>query len=68
MRRHGILRTCDEHIDDVLLHAYKHTHIHRYMYNEFAILCFSCIWGLLRLAPNKTLIWVHEMHGRMHPH
>ena len=38
-----------EHVDDVSLHTYIDTYIHRY--SEFAI-CYSCIRGSLRLAPN----------------
>ena len=41
-----------EHVDDVSLHTYIDTYIHRY--SEFAI-CYSCIRGSLRLAPNYSL-------------
>ena len=42
-----------DHVDDVSLHTYIDTYIDTYIhwYSEFAI-CYSCIRGSLRLAPN----------------
>ena len=52
-----------EHVDDVSLHTYIDTYIHRY--SEFAI-CYSCIRGSLRLAPNYYSNFtgnIAERHG-----
>ena len=49
-----------EHVDDVSLHTYIDTYIHRY--SEFAI-CYSCIRGSLRLAPNYYYVW-YVRHAR----
>ena len=40
-----------EHVDDILLHTYIHTYICRCSEITIIILCYSCIWGSLRLTP-----------------
>ena len=40
-----------KHVDDISLHIYIHTYIHTYIGTANSP-CYSCIQGLLRLAPN----------------
>ena len=55
----SILRMRYAHVDDVSLHTY----IHRY--SEFAI-CYSCIRGSLRLAPNYYILyWYMYMYTQI---
>ena len=51
---------CHEQVDDVLLHTYIDT----YIGTEVFAICYSCIWGSLRLAPNYMDAWEGHAENR----